>query len=68
MGRPHRAARRPEIERQHHDDNKRITSRLVRVAPMVRDTVPVAEAEWVYDTLRDEPAKLFGTDFDWSST
>ena len=41
---------------------------LVRLAPMIRDTVPVAEAEWVYDTLRDEPARLFGTVFDWSST
>ena len=41
---------------------------MVRLAPLIRDTVPVAEAKRVYDTLRDEPARLFGTVFDWSST
>ena len=40
---------------------------MVRLAPLICDIVPVAEAKRVYDTLRDEPARLFGTVFDWSS-
>jgi cytochrome c2 len=37
----------------------------VRIGPLLRDVVPVAEASRTYYTLRDEPAKLGGTVFVW---
>jgi len=37
----------------------------VRLGPLLQDVVPVREAGRLYDTLRDEPARLFGTVFDW---
>jgi threonine dehydrogenase-like Zn-dependent dehydrogenase len=37
----------------------------VELGPLVRDVVPVSEAQKVYDTLRDEPRRLFGTVFKW---
>jgi 2-desacetyl-2-hydroxyethyl bacteriochlorophyllide A dehydrogenase len=37
----------------------------VRFAPIIQDVVPISEAARVYDTLRDEPALLLGTVFDW---
>ncbi len=37
----------------------------VQFAPIIQDVVPVTEAARVYDTLRDEPAQLLGTVFDW---
>ncbi len=42
-----------------------VRRRLVQFAPIIQDTVRVAEAAGVYDTLRDEPALLLGTVFDW---
>ena len=57
------------FDRSDLDNLCRLVQRgMVRLTPLIRDTVPVAEAKQVYDTLRDEPAKLFGTVFDWSST
>ena len=38
---------------------------LVRIAPLIQDTLPLSEAGRVYEILRDEPNKLFGTVFDW---
>lgn len=38
---------------------------LVRIAPLIQDVLPVSEARRIYDTLRDEPNKLFGTIFEW---
>ena len=38
---------------------------LVRIAPLVRDVVPVSEAKRIYDTLRDNPTELLGTVFVW---
>lgn len=56
------------FERSDLDNLCRLVQRgMVRLAPLICDIVPVAEAKRVYDTLRDEPARLFGTVFDWSS-
>jgi len=41
---------------------------LVRITPLIQDTLPVSQAKRVYDTLVDEPTKLLGTVFDWSKT
>ena len=41
---------------------------LVRIAPLIQDTLPVSEAKRVYDMLRDEPATILGTVFDWRET
>ena len=38
---------------------------LVRIAPLIRDVVPVSEAKRIYDTLRDNPTELLGTVFVW---
>jgi 2-desacetyl-2-hydroxyethyl bacteriochlorophyllide A dehydrogenase len=38
---------------------------LLSIAPLIQDVLPVSEAKRVYDTLRDEPSKLFGTIFEW---
>jgi threonine dehydrogenase-like Zn-dependent dehydrogenase len=38
---------------------------MVRIAPLIQYVVPATEAKRIYDTLRDEPNKLFGTVFDW---
>ena len=38
---------------------------LVKIAPLIRDVVPVSEAKRVYDTLRDNPTELLGTVFVW---
>ncbi len=35
------------------------------VAPLVKDVVPVAEADRIYATLRDRPNELMGTVFVW---
>ena len=37
----------------------------IRVAPLLRDVVPVREAGRIYDTLRDDPGRLMGTVFEW---
>ena len=37
----------------------------VRIAPLIQDVVPVADAKRVYDLLRDSPASLYGTVFVW---
>lgn len=37
----------------------------VRIAPLIKDVVPVSEAARIYDTLRDEPSRLLGTVFVW---
>ena len=41
---------------------------LVRMTSLIQDTLPVSEAKRIYDTLRDDPNKLFGTVFDWRQT
>ena len=38
---------------------------LVKIAPLIRDVVPVSEAKRIYDTLRDNPTELLGTVFAW---
>ena len=38
---------------------------LVKIAPLIRDVVPVSEAKRIYDTLRDNPTELLGTVFVW---
>ena len=38
---------------------------LVKIAPLIRDVVPVSEAKRIYDTLRDTPNELLGTVFVW---
>lgn len=38
---------------------------LVKIAPLIRDVVPVNEAKRIYDTLRDNPTDLLGTVFVW---
>jgi len=38
---------------------------MVKIAPMIQDVVPAAEAKRIYDILRDEPSRLFGTVFTW---
>ncbi len=38
---------------------------LVKIAPLIRDVVPVSEAKRIYDILRDNPNELLGTVFVW---
>jgi 2-desacetyl-2-hydroxyethyl bacteriochlorophyllide A dehydrogenase len=38
---------------------------LVQVTPLLTQVVPAAQAEAIYTTLRDRPAELFGTVFQW---
>ena len=38
---------------------------MVKIAPLIRDVVPVSEAGRIYDMLRDTPAELHGTVFVW---
>lgn len=38
---------------------------LVTIAPLIREVVPVTEAQRIYDVLRDSPNKLLGTVFVW---
>ena len=38
---------------------------FIKIAPLVKDVIAVADANQIYDTLRDEPAKLGGTVFIW---
>ncbi len=38
---------------------------MVKIAPLIRDVVPVSEAKRIYDTLRDTPTELLGTVFVW---
>ncbi|MBD3174527.1 MAG: zinc-binding dehydrogenase [Armatimonadia bacterium] len=40
------------------------TERIV-IGPLLRDVLPLDRAKETYDTLRDEPAKLGGTVFEW---
>jgi 2-desacetyl-2-hydroxyethyl bacteriochlorophyllide A dehydrogenase len=40
---------------------------MFKIGPMIQDVVPPKQAKHIYDTLRDEPNKLFGTVFDWQS-
>ncbi len=39
---------------------------VVRIGPVLQDVCRPADAKRIYDTLRDEPGKLFGTIFDWT--
>jgi 2-desacetyl-2-hydroxyethyl bacteriochlorophyllide A dehydrogenase len=43
-----------------------VSEDIIRVAPLIRDIVPIAQAVAVYDRLRDSPNSLVGTVFDWS--
>jgi len=38
---------------------------MVKIAPLIQDVVPAADAKRIYDILRDEPSRLFGTVFTW---
>ena len=38
---------------------------IVTIKPMIKDIVPVGDAQKIYDTLRDHPEKLYGTIFEW---
>ena len=42
-----------------------VQRKQVHIAPLIQDVVPIAEAKHIYDTLRDEPSRLFGTVFEW---
>ena len=60
------------IKQNSHFDNSdlyhmcRLVSKgMVQISPLVQDVPPVAEANGIYATLRDEPHKLLGTVFDW---
>jgi 2-desacetyl-2-hydroxyethyl bacteriochlorophyllide A dehydrogenase len=60
------------IKQSRHFDRRDLadTCRLVarghvRIAPLIQDVVPVADAKRVYDLLRDSPASLYGTVFVW---
>ena len=60
------------IKQNRHFDNsdlyhmcRFVSKGMIQIAPLIQDVVPVAEAKRIYDTLRDEPQKLFGTVFDW---
>lgn len=60
------------IKQNSHFDNsdlchvcRFVSKGIIQIAPLIQDVVPVAEAKGIYDTLRDEPQKLFGTVFDW---
>ena len=60
------------IKQNSHFDNSdlyhmcRLVSKgMIRIAPLIQNVVPVAEAKGIYDTLRDKPHKLLGTVFDW---
>ena len=37
----------------------------IRIRPLIKDVVPIAEALPIYDTLRDNPNELLGTVFVW---
>ncbi len=37
----------------------------VKLAPLIRDVVPVSQARKIYDRLRDAPDELLGTVFEW---
>lgn len=60
------------IKQNSHFDNDDLANlcRLVqrgqvRIEPLLKEVVPVADARGIYDTLRDEPHKLGGTVFEW---
>ena len=38
---------------------------LVRIVPLIRDVLPVSEADDVYEVMRDSPNELYGTVFVW---
>jgi threonine dehydrogenase-like Zn-dependent dehydrogenase len=42
-----------------------IAKGTIRVRPLIKDLVPVTQAQRIYDTLRDRPNELGGTVFRW---
>ena len=45
---------------------QRLTARgELKIAPLIKDVVPIALAQQIYDRLRDQPQELLGTVFDW---
>jgi len=38
---------------------------LVQIGPLMRDIVPVEQADRIYNTLRDRPQELLGAVFEW---
>lgn len=42
-----------------------VASGTIRITPLIRDVVPIADAIRIYDTLRDAPNALLGTVFAW---
>ncbi len=54
------------FDRSDLEELLRLSSKgIVKIGPMIQDVVPVTEAKRIYDILRDNPAKLFGTVFQW---
>lgn len=60
------------IKQNSHFDNsdlyhmcRFVSKGMIQIGPLVQDVLPVAEANGIYDALRDEPYKLLGTVFDW---
>ena len=45
---------------------KLVADGTVTVAPIIKDVVKIDKAIAVYERLRDDPASLFGTVFDWT--
>ena len=60
------------IKQNGHFDNddianlcRLVTRGLVQINPLIQDVLPINQADQFYRTLRDSPAELFGTVFDW---
>ena len=51
-----------------HAMSRLVAKGLIRLGPLVKDVVPVTEADRIYRTLRDRPRELFGTVFDWRNS
>ncbi len=41
---------------------------VIRIEPVVSHCLPIEQAPFLYDTLRDRPAELLGVIFDWGET
>jgi 2-desacetyl-2-hydroxyethyl bacteriochlorophyllide A dehydrogenase len=61
-----------DIRQNSHFDNDdlanlcRLVGRgIVKVKPLIWEIAPAEQAKHIYDTLRDQPAKLLGTVFQW---
>ena len=43
-----------------------VVQSLVQSSPLIRDVVPLDEADRIYEALRDRPHELSGTASDWT--